>query len=141
MEMAYSGSTANQATGETTATTTATSPSVLLAPSTTIAGTTSKDAERSPVPPVTVTQTVIVVPAAGATNNSITVAGNQYSTNNNSKLMNILIYNAITQPEKIQQLLSSDKVPESAKPALRRALAASNIGYQNAISNLNSPKP
>ena len=142
-EIAWSSSnTANQATGETTATTTpATSPPVLLAPSTTIAGTTSKDAERSPLPPVTVTQTVIVVPAAGATNNSITVAGNQYSTNNTSKLMNILIYNAITQPEKIQQLLDSDKVPESVKPALRRALAASQIGYQNAISNLNNAQP
>ena len=60
-------------------------------------------------------------------NNSLTVTGNQNNLNNNSKLMNILIYNAITQPDKIQQLLDSDKVPESVKPALRRALAASNM--------------
>jgi hypothetical protein len=55
--------------------------------------------------------------------------------------MNILIYGAITQPDKIQQLLDSDKLPESIKPALRRILAASTIGYQNAISNLNNAQP
>jgi hypothetical protein len=51
--------------------------------------------------------------------------------------MNIVAYNAFSQPEQIQQLLDSDKVPESVKPALRQALAASIAVYQTTINNLN----
>jgi hypothetical protein len=91
------------------------------------------------VPPVTTVQ-----PPAARQNggNSVVGSGNPVNANNNSKLMNILIYNLVTQPEEIQKLLDSDKVPESVKPALRRALAASKMGYQNAIYNLsNSSSP
>ena len=151
-EMAWSSaSTANQAPApaSTTIATTTTPQTALLAPPPTMsAGAIDKNAvtTTSPVtasnpaavaPPVTVFQT----PGAQRADNAVTVTGNQNSTNANSKLMNVLIYNAITQPEKIQQLLDSDKVPESVKPALRRALAASKIGYQNAISNLNNAQP
>jgi hypothetical protein len=52
--------------------------------------------------------------------------------------MNILLYNSVTQPEEIQKLLDSNQVPESVKPTLRRALAASQINYQNAINNFSS---
>jgi hypothetical protein len=68
-----------------------------------------------------------------ATNNGLTLSASNYSS-----LMNILLYNSVTQPEEIQKLLDSDKVPESVKPALRRALAASQINYQNAINNFSS---
>jgi hypothetical protein len=68
-----------------------------------------------------------------ATNNGLTLSASNYSS-----LMNILLYNSVTQPEEIQKLLDSDKVPESVKPALRRALAASLINYQNAINNFSS---
>ena len=77
-----------------------------------------------PVPTVTVVQ-----PPASA--NGVTL-----NANDTAKLMNILIYNSVTQPEEIQKLLDSDKVPESVKPALRLALAEAEIGYQNAINNL-----
>jgi len=68
----------------------------------------------------------IVAPAVASLNTSDTI-----------KLMNIVAYNAFSQPEQIQQLLDSDKVPESVKPALRQALAASIAVYQTTINNLN----
>jgi hypothetical protein len=72
-----------------------------------------------------------------ATGNSAS-ANNKHtvSANDIAKLKNTLMYYAKIHPEKIQELLDSDKVPESVKPDLRRALAASKAGYQNAISNL-----
>ena len=69
-----------------------------------------------------------------ATNNGLTLSASNYTS-----LMNILLYNSVTQPGEIQKLLDSDKVPESVKPALRRALAASIINYQNAIGNFSAP--
>ncbi len=72
-----------------------------------------------------------------ATNRGVTL-----SVNDTVNLMNILTSNSISQSDVIQQLLDSNKVPESVKPALRRALAASKMGYQNAIYNLsNSNSP
>lgn len=94
----------------------------------------------------------IVLPATtmlitAAPNNSNSSGGNAaapqvlnnagLNTHDTARLMNILIYNANTQPEQIQKLLDSDKVPESAKPTLRRALAAAIAVYQATISNLN----
>ena len=75
---------------------------------------------------------------ASGTGNQVTapvVAGN--NTTYDVQLINILIYNAIRQPEQIQQLLNSDKVPESVKPELRQALKASVTVYQTTINNLN----
>jgi hypothetical protein len=114
-------------------------------------------ATTSVAPTVVVTPTVIVTvptilvtapPAASmpfgnsavntyATGNSAS-ANNKHtvSANDIAKLKNTLMYYAKIHPEKIQELLDSDKVPESVKPDLRRALAASKAGYQNAISNL-----
>ena len=148
-ETAFSSASQAAAPAFTTAIAT-TTPLALSAPTITLAsGATDKNDVTTPAPvtiitPIAVapTVTVIEVPAAGQReDNVITITGNQFNTSNNSKLMNILIYNAITQPEKIQQLLDSDKVPESVKPTLRRALAASKIGYQNAINNLNNTSP
>ena len=149
-EIAYSS--ANNKAGQssapspTVAATTTPQTALLAPPPTTSSGATDKNAVTTPTtasilitnPPVTVFQTPDVGQRA---DNAITVTGNQNNTINNSKLMNVLIYNAITQPDKIQQLLDSDKVPESVKPALRRALAASKTGYQNAINNLNNSQP
>jgi hypothetical protein len=148
-EMAFSAASQASAPAPTVAATT-TPQTALLAPTTTLgSGATDKNAVTTPAPvtnlftPVVIpTVTVIQPPDNGQrAANAVTITGNQANTINSSKLMNILIYNAITQPEKIQQLLDSDKVPESVKPALRRALAASKIGYQNAISNLNNAQP
>lgn len=55
----------------------------------------------------------------------------------NSELRGVIAYYAITQPEKIQELLDSDQVPESVKIILRRALWEAENGYQNALDNLN----
>jgi hypothetical protein len=146
-EIAYSS--ANNKAGQSSAPSltvavTTTPQTALMAPPPTISsGATDKNAQTTTeitltAPPVTVFQIPDTVQRA---DNAITVTGNQNNTINNSKLMNVLIYNAITQPDKIQQLLDSDKVPESVKPALRRALAASKTGYQNAINNLNNSQP
>jgi hypothetical protein len=64
-------------------------------------------------------------------------SSNQVPGNNNANLTDILISNANTQPGEIQQLLNSDKVPESVKNTLRQALAQSNAAYQSAINNSN----
>lgn len=63
------------------------------------------------------------------------IAGNS-NASIRAKLKQILVYYASTQSDKIQKLLDSDKVPESAKIALRRALQTSGNNYQNAIDNL-----
>jgi hypothetical protein len=63
--------------------------------------------------------------------------GNQAVANSTSNLTDILISNANTQPGEIQQLLNSDKVPESVKNTLRQALVQSNAAYQSAINNSN----
>ena len=142
-EMAFSSASQASAPAVTIAATTTTQTALLAPTSTLSSGATDKNTITTP-PDTTVIPTVIVIPAPAAVqsaDNSVTGTGNQVNTNNNSKLMNILTYNSITQAEKIQQLLDSDKVPESVKPALRRALAASNAGYQNAISNLNNAQP
>lgn len=54
----------------------------------------------------------------------------------NAELRNTLQYYAMTQPEKLQKLLDSDKVPEAVKPALQRALWAAEHSYLQAIYNL-----
>ena len=106
-------------------------------------------------PEITVTPTVVptvtgIQPPTPEQNGGSSLTGNRTATNKSvtlnanvtARLMNILIYNSVTQSEEIQKLLDSDKVPESVKPALRRALAASKMGYQNAIYNLsNSSSP
>ncbi len=74
--------------------------------------------------------------AAGPHGNVNTTAN--LKTAEDIKLLNILQNNAVTQPQQIQELLNSNKVPEAVKPALRRALAASKIDYQIAIDNLNN---
>ena len=144
-EMAWnSASMASQASAPAvTIAATTTTQTALLAPTSTLSsGATDKNAVTTPPDTTIIPVTLIPAPAAvQRADNSVTGTGNQVNTNNNSKLMNILTYNSITQAEKIQQLLDSDKVPESVKPALRRALAASNAGYQNAISNLNNAQP
>jgi hypothetical protein len=140
-EMAFSSASQASAPAVTIAATTTTQTALLAPTSTLSSGATDKNAVTTP-PDTTIIPTVNVTPVVvQRANNSVAGTGNQVNTNNNSKLMNILTYNSITQAEKIQQLLDSDKVPESVKPALRRALAASNAGYQNAISNLNNAQP
>jgi len=62
---------------------------------------------------------------------------NQSNTNSTSQLFNVLNSNAAVQPSEIQQLLNSDKVPDSVKATLQLALAQSNAVYQSAIDNLN----
>jgi hypothetical protein len=139
--MAFSSASQASAPAVTIAATTNTQTALLAPTSTLSSGATDKNAVTTP-PDTTIIPTVNVTPVVvQRANNSVAGTGNQVNTNNNSKLMNILTYNSITQAEKIQQLLDSDKVPESVKPALRRALAASNAGYQNAISNLNNAQP
>jgi hypothetical protein len=59
------------------------------------------------------------------------------NSNRASQLLNTLNSNAATQPSEIQQLLNSDKVPDSVKTTLRAALAQSNVVYQSAIDNAN----
>ena len=60
------------------------------------------------------------------------------TVSSNTELRNTLLYYAMTQPEKIQKLLDSDKVPESVKLDLRRALWAAEHFYQQAIYNLDN---
>jgi hypothetical protein len=133
----------------------------VMTPATTAAQTTVPVAVAAPTPPVTgatdknsaTTTMVVTLPQVTLPGNTVIITtggnannrtGNQVNTTANANLsaqdanlVNILIYNANTQPEQIQKLLDSNKVPESAKPALRRALAAAIAVYQNAISNLN----
>lgn len=52
------------------------------------------------------------------------------------KLRDVLGYYAKTQPEKLRELLESKKVPESVKPAIRRALWASEHSYKEALEHL-----
>ena len=136
---------------------TAAKPPVITTAATTTAATTQRN------PPVTTNFTVVMTPTIIVTvPNSLAIAqtaaslpsvngafsnfatGNSAGSNSKhaanasdlAKLKATLIYYAQIHPEKIQELLDSDKVPESVKPDLRRALAASKAGYQNAISNL-----
>ena len=81
----------------------------------------------SVVTPVT-TVVLATIPAA---------SGNRSNTNSTSQLFNVLNSNAVVQPSEIQQLLNSDKVPDSVKATLQLALAQSNAVYQSAIDNLN----
>jgi hypothetical protein len=119
---------------------------------TTVTGGTDKNATVTPTTaPATVVTTIVVSqPPATTTLAPIVITSpvSFGSTNfnwpnssvsnsaNSSKLMNILVYNANSQPDKLQQLIDSPNVPESVKILLRRALAASLAGYSNAINNL-----
>ena len=97
--------------------------------------------------PVTtvVTETSIVVtstPIILGTMNSNNIAAasvnsNLSNSNRTAQLLNSLNSNAAVQPSEIQQLLNSDKVPDSVKTTLQKALAQSNIVYQSAIDNAN----
>lgn len=71
--------------------------------------------------------------AAGDTS---AVRDNRTGNNNQDKLKNVLGYYGTTQPEKLRKLIDSKKVPESVKPALRRALWASEHSYKQALDNL-----
>jgi hypothetical protein len=100
------------------------------------------------IPPMSVTSPSVTYsqPSASGQKGTNATNGNPTATNkgvtlnanDTAKLMDILFSNSITQPELIQQLLDSNKVPESVKPALRRVLAASKMSYQNAIYNLSN---
>ncbi|MDD5289066.1 MAG: DUF5667 domain-containing protein [Dehalococcoidales bacterium] len=115
---------------------------------TTVAAPTALTAPINPIVKDTQSETLTKAPtsekAYGTTDrNNIetteaTVASNDAETgaNGRAKLRNILGHYAITQPEKLRELLDSDKVPEAAKPALRRALWASEYGYKQTIDNL-----
>jgi hypothetical protein len=84
-----------------------------------------------------VNTTPIIIPDTVNSNN-IAAAGssnNMSNSNRASQLLNTLNSNAAVQPSEIQQLLNSNKVPESVKMTLRAALAQSNIVYQSAIDN------
>ena len=85
-----------------------------------------------------VNTTPIIIPDT-VNSNSIAAAGNSNLSNSNrsAQLLNTLNSNAATQPSEIQQLLNSDKVPDSVKTTLRAALAQSNVVYQSAIDNAN----
>lgn len=55
---------------------------------------------------------------------------------NDAGLKGQITYYATTQPEKIQELLASDKIPEYVKIILRRALWEAENGFQNSLNNL-----
>jgi hypothetical protein len=82
---------------------------------------------------------VPVVPGTVNSNNVAAASGNSNLSNSNrtGQLLNTLNSNAAVQPSEIQQLLNSDKVPDSVKTTLQKALAQSNIVYQSAIDNAN----
>jgi hypothetical protein len=119
-------------------------------PDTTVATTTATTTTPVAAPTVVVPAPTIIVTipsnaaVAHGNNANNTVNGNNVSKNSTltasandiAKLKNTLSYYAVIHPEKIQELLDSDKVPESVKPALQQALVASKAGYQQAISNL-----
>jgi Domain of unknown function (DUF5667) len=98
-------------------------------------------------PAATVINTTLVITSTpivlGPVNsNNIAAAGsngNASNSNRASQLLNTLSSNAAVQPSELQQLLNSDRVPESVKTVLRQALAQSNIVYQSAINNANHP--
>jgi Domain of unknown function (DUF5667) len=79
--------------------------------------------------------TTIVITAPAATN--IVTTGNSSNSNHSTPLLGVLNSNAAVQPSEIQQLLNSNKVPDSVKATLQRALIQSNIVYQSAINNAN----
>ena len=81
---------------------------------------------------------------SAATTGSPSVQGTTSNTNisaNNSsqtdKLKSAIAYYAKMHPAELQKLLDSNKVPESAKPAIRRALYVSQQGYKKALQDLN----
>jgi len=88
--------------------------------------------------PIIITGTP-VVPGTVNSNNVAAASGNSNLSNSNrtGQLLNTLNSNAAVQPSEIQQLLNSDKVPDSVKTTLQKALAQSNIVYQSAIDNAN----
>jgi hypothetical protein len=92
--------------------------------------------------PETITNSPIFMIGANGTSgggNQVRTGANNAASSNygaDSNLMNVLIYNSITQADKLQQLIDNPNVPESVKPALRRALAASIAGYANAVNNV-----
>jgi hypothetical protein len=112
---------------------------------TTIAATTEIQPTLVPTTPVAIGATgnnnyttVITAPVTTIVLTTIPASSsNQAVANSSANLTNILISNANTQPGEIQQLLNSDKVPESVKNTLRQALAQSNAAYQSAINNSN----
>ena len=117
--------------------------------------TTTVGTTETPITEVIITQPVttvinttpIIITSApnvpGTVNsNNIAAAGsnsNMSNSNRASQLLNTLNSNAAVQPSELQQLLNSNKVPESVKTTLRKALAQSNIVYQSAINNANHP--
>jgi hypothetical protein len=56
--------------------------------------------------------------------------------NDREKLKRAIAYYAMRHPELLRKMLDSDKVLEDVKPAIRRALWASENGYQQALKNL-----
>ena len=92
--------------------------------------------------PSTVTFTSGNPPATTSGNNnpSFSYPSNQsaQSLGGSSDLINELISNSYYQPNQIQALIDSPNVPESVKAVLRRALAASQAGYSNAINNFSN---
>ena len=121
--MATSSATTTVATTETQ-----TMGTLMTEPVTTVINTTPIVIPSTPIVPGTVNSNNI---AAAGSNGSVS------NSNRASQLLNTLNSNAAVQPSEIQQLLNSDKVPDSVKTVLRRALAQSNIVYQSAIDNAN----
>ena len=77
--------------------------------------------------------TVTTFPATA----NIATNGNSSNSNHSTPLLGVLNSNAAVQPSEIQQLLNSNKVPDSVKATLQQALVQSNIVYQSAINNAN----
>ena len=90
--------------------------------------------------PVIITNPPLILGTVNSNNNAAAGSnGNVINSNHTLQLLNTLSSNAAVQPSEIQQLLNSDKVPDSVKTALREALAQSNVVYQSAINNASSP--
>jgi hypothetical protein len=90
------------------------------------------------VPTIVVTQPAPVVTGiSGNRQMENNPQSDAVNTKSRTQLKNVLMYYAVTHPEKLQKLLDSNKVPEAVKPALRRALWASEHSYQQVIDNLN----
>jgi len=80
------------------------------------------------------TATPIVSAEQSNTANMNIAAKNSSQTD---KLKSAIAYYAKMHPAELQKLLDSNKVPESAKPAIRRALYISQQGYKKALQDLN----
>jgi hypothetical protein len=88
-----------------------------------------------PAPEIALAPEITVMKGA---NSEATLAedSNAIPTNDREKLKKVIAGLASRHPEILRQMLDSDKIPEDVKPSIRRALWASEHGYQEALQKL-----